>query len=1336
MMQERGVKVLAVQESKLQHLADELNGVNLRYLGGKSAIAQGHTRTGGTGFLVTSEAETMVSYYGRRPAATHTSATRKHAAEWLRILGTCAAEDVWLASIYLPDISQPRAGFEQALADLQSDVLWYKQKPGTVMLAGDFNARVGHAELAGMDHNLRVVAPAYGEDVVNRPGRQLLEFCEINDLTFMSGAYADGTGPTYVQRGGAVGHMGAHSIVDHIISSAPQPAGASPTPCFSLHGEAGDVEFAALFDHRPVLIHCPMGKRTMSKHREVSVRWRTERVYDTTTQSTYHRAVAAHRRSLNAPALCQAVTVGDLSALDHAAAATLSLFEHAASQVLGSRTVVHGVTKRWTTPEQRAAGRRRMEAYSNWRAHPSEASAEMLSRCTEGMQAANRSARCQRRAKAASTCERLWREAPNTHAAHQSVAQLARSEQPSSVATLRHPETGQECTTAKAKADAFAATYAAIFRQADPVGITRRQQHADDVHAVREARQSTAPGPEQLEKPFTAEEVRQALGATPNRKAPGDDHLPAELLKMSGPAGVAALCDLFNAILVAERTPSTWRKGTITSLYKRDDPTDCDNYRPITLLRSMDKLWGRLLVRRLQHFVPLHDQQYGFRTARGTDNALFNLTSVLRTRIPAGLPTYACFFDARKAFDTVPREAMLGRLIAKGVTGKMFKAIDQMYQHAANVARVDGEMSERFPVERGVAQGCPMSPFLYAVFIDSVLEDLDARCAADGVPVGSPEWARMLVGQLYADDLTTLATSAAGKQRVLDVVRAHSQRWGWDLATAKTVPVIFGDATVRAATADEVFWWGDVELRPRPSAKCLGVIFRADGSWQDQEDAAAKKCLAAFHAWAPALSSRRLPVNLKRDIIRTRIVPTATYATEVWEPPSRNSNAGASVDKTLHKARRLAVGVHATDSERSWERGTCISAEVLQADFQALNEQEYCDAAHVRYAERKRVADAAASGQRAHDTASPQFVDRLPASSAPDFMGAAMRSGLAAADPWCTRVHRVRAAITGNGADEEDHPGDDTTNLSNEDISAGVQRSAADRRLQDSVANPTAPSHSSRGRPLGSPVLNGEHLNPLSTVLAPDAPVFQSLQAVPEVVRPILALRSGRLPGAHAPVLRHQNEDGGCPKCQATLWGANEHLTEVEERWRVTQHHLLHCAGGDDPTSRPSLDVLHSDLTDAAAGYPDCLAALQAAFNFMSAPAADQHELAAAACVPYLIDPVAVCCAPLQVGLVHCSLVAAYTLAVGAGAADQPRVWPSSLVSRLRLPLHSRLRRWMLASGDAPDSPVTCVVRATPPLSDSDDEAWLRPDSPPPASDYERAVLAAHVGAEAEARPG
>ena len=111
-----------------------------------------------------------------------------------------------------------------------------------------------------------------------------------------------------------------------------------------------------------------------------------------------------------------------------------------------------------------------------------------------------------------------------------------------------------------------------------------------------------------------------------NIKAPGEDGMPAELLKNSGEMGARVVCNLFNTVYTTECAPSQWRKGVVTSVHKKSARTDPKNERPITVLPAMDKLFCTLMAQRLGNFVPLHDHQHAFRRGRGTLNALFKVS--------------------------------------------------------------------------------------------------------------------------------------------------------------------------------------------------------------------------------------------------------------------------------------------------------------------------------------------------------------------------------------------------------------------------------------------------------------------------------------------------------------------------------------------------------------------------------------------------------------------------------------------------------------------------------------------------------------------------------------
>jgi Reverse transcriptase (RNA-dependent DNA polymerase) len=138
---------------------------------------------------------------------------------------------------------------------------------------------------------------------------------------------------------------------------------------------------------------------------------------------------------------------------------------------------------------------------------------------------------------------------------------------------------------------------------------------------------------------------------------------------------------------------------------------------------------------------------------------------VVQARKHAGLSTYASFLDVKKAYDTVPHDALMYKLHRKGVQGKSVRVIQAMYAGASSRIAYGGSVSSPYPIERGVAQGCPMSPLLYAVFIDDLLHDLHSLSADDGVqlqtPTGKPY---SHVAQSYADDLVGVAVSAASLQ--------------------------------------------------------------------------------------------------------------------------------------------------------------------------------------------------------------------------------------------------------------------------------------------------------------------------------------------------------------------------------------------------------------------------------------------------------------------------------------------------------------------------------------------------------------------------------------------
>ena len=187
MMSEHRGGVLAGQETKVRS-ASIVAAMSELTNRGTTATMQATQATGGVGFLIHRSAEEMVANHGPRPRALHSSATRKFAAAWARIYGDAATADVYMASVYKLHASEPTAVYHDALRDLEADMAYYCQKPGSVVLAGDFTAWVAHAGHAHLEPELAAAAPRYGDNYVNARGLALSRMCSRLGLHFRSGA--------------------------------------------------------------------------------------------------------------------------------------------------------------------------------------------------------------------------------------------------------------------------------------------------------------------------------------------------------------------------------------------------------------------------------------------------------------------------------------------------------------------------------------------------------------------------------------------------------------------------------------------------------------------------------------------------------------------------------------------------------------------------------------------------------------------------------------------------------------------------------------------------------------------------------------------------------------------------------------------------------------------------------------------------------------------------------------------------------------------------------------------------------------------------------------------
>ncbi|CAB1098295.1 unnamed protein product [Ectocarpus sp. CCAP 1310/34] len=178
-----------------------------------------------------------------------------------------------------------------------------------------------------------------------------------------------------------------------------------------------------------------------------------------------------------------------------------------------------------------------------------------------------------------------------------------------------------------------------------------------DAWAQKEEETSKADvGNVELEKEFTEDEVEACVNKLKCHKAAGADGIVNEFMKFGGKGMIQLMVLLYNWVWKNEYTPSRWREGVVVNLFKKGDKTDPGNYRGITLLNTVGKVFCKLLNDRivgvLEKEHSISEGQAGFRKKRGCVDHVFTVGRIIQGRKRAGKPTYCFFLDVKKANGT------------------------------------------------------------------------------------------------------------------------------------------------------------------------------------------------------------------------------------------------------------------------------------------------------------------------------------------------------------------------------------------------------------------------------------------------------------------------------------------------------------------------------------------------------------------------------------------------------------------------------------------------------------------------------------------------------------
>ena len=419
--------------------------------------------------------------------------------------------------------------------------------------------------------------------------------------------------------------------------------------------------------------------------------------------------------------------------------------------------------------------------------------------------------------------------------------------------------------------------------------VKRFQEHPS-IHKIKSSVKSTI---NFSFRKITVEEMLEQLQNLDPKKGSPQEAIPAKILKSNADLFCFPLTELFNKLVEESSFPDDLKNADVSSLFKKDDNMSKKNYRPISLLPSIAKIFERLMHKQLSEFTERFFSPLlgGFRQGYNIQHVLLNFLQYCKNSIDNRGLAGAVFMDLSKAFDCVNHGLLIAKLSAYGLNMDALQLIRSYLSNRQQRVKINSSFSDWKEIKIGVPQGSVLGPLLFNVFINDIFWFANRTKICN-----------------YADD-TTIFACHPDLDNIIKQLEEDSTvivKWFSDnflkLNDDKCRLMIFGGKSTEATVTI-----GNSKINESDYEKLLGVTFDKKLSFKKHVEDLYKKANQKLHALA-RLSNYIDPIKseiLMNSFIRSQF----NYCPLVWMFHDRATNS------KLNRIQERALRMVCKDSE-------------------------------------------------------------------------------------------------------------------------------------------------------------------------------------------------------------------------------------------------------------------------------------------------------------------------------------------------------------------------------------------------------------------------------------